>query len=460
MDPVLDGTSTPLGSTRGGGSAAVPVPAIATLDFACQLHTVDRLDEVMGAMDPKTKGAWVVHHMHKVDAVTTASEFENIYTVGKGGLLLSAIARSDATTFTMDEVKTFAKASGIKGIELPGILEHLEQRRLVVRDGDRIESLGLSTAAVLSHTGKSFDAVGPSGVEKSVIELSEKVSARPMPKKRALEEIGDEHKLPKAQLVDLARQIEEIGFVDAAPTDDGDALYFNGHLFRRENADKITRVLASLSAEENRKVAEAEALLTTRACVPLPEMQKILGDSLFAKLHHIGMFDVSGVHNATENVKFVTRPSAFGKFGDPFTDDALDLAKCFVACLTYGMTRSGAGRGRITWVRALLRKLIAGDEVGPATAIGEDYAALELKGVIKTTPWGDGRFRMKLLKRDVGELALSVITEGEAADATLLGAAVNRYSGPEVQRIARKKQNAPSKKELRDLLTAIRSGGG
>jgi hypothetical protein len=410
-------------------------------------------------MEAKTKGAWVVHHMQKIDAVTSAGEFENIYTVGKAGLLLSALARGEAATFTEDEVKNFAKAAGIRTLELPGVLQHLEARRLIVRDGEEIEALGLASSAVLMHTGKAFDAIGPSGLETSVIELSEKVSAKPMSRKLALEEMGDEHKLPASQLKDLGRQIEEIGFVDAAETDDGDAMYFNGHLFRREHADKITRVLSSLTSEDNRKIGEADALLTAKACVPIADMHRILGEPLFAKLHHIGMYDVNGVHNATENVLFVTKPSAFGKFGDPFVDDALDLAKCFVACLTYGMTYSASGRGRISAVQALLRKLIRGDEIGPATAIGEDYEALELKGVIKTRAWGAGRYFMKLVKKDVGELALSVITEGEAADATLLGAAVNRYSGPEAQRVERRKQSTPSKKATRDLLNAIRSGG-
>ena len=55
-------------------------------------------------------------------------------------------------------------------------------------------------------------------------------------------------------------------------------------------------------------------------------------------------------------------------------DDAFDLAKALVSALFYGMTQSRAGRGRIEVIGLLLRKLIGGGHVGPATAIGEDYS--------------------------------------------------------------------------------------
>lgn len=413
-------------------------------------------------MDDKTKGAWVVHHMQKLAAVMSTGDFDNIIIAGKAGVLLSSLSRSEQVTIAEEQVRAFAKAAGISALELPTVLDHLEGRKLISQGAGSVETLGITSATVLTHTGQSFTSLKPTGAEDAVITLAEKVSVLPVARKLALEEVGDTHRLSKTQLKDLARQVEEIGFVDATEGKDGDPLYFNGHLFRRDTTDKIAAVISSLTEEDNRKIREVDALLSTKACVPLDDVVAILGTPLFGKLHHIGMYDVSGVHNQTENVLFVTRPAAFGKYGDPFVDDALDLAKCFVACLTYGMTRSSAGRGRIAMIKTLLRKLIAGNEIGPATAIGEDYLALEMKGVIQTRPEQEGGrlFFMRLLKRDVGELALHVIAEGEATQATVLGTApIKTYTGPETQRVRRKKQNQPSEKETRDLLNAIRSGG-
>ena len=84
------------------------------------------------------------------------------------------------------------------------------------------------------------------------------------------------------------------------------------------------------------------------------------------------------------------------------------------------MTQSGASRGRIEMIGALLRKLINGFAVGPATAIGEDYRVLETKGVIQVTPGASYGYMMRLLKKDIGEMALNVLITGEAASTNVM----------------------------------------
>jgi hypothetical protein len=114
-------------------------------------------------------------------------------------------------------------------------------------------------------------------------------------------------------------------------------------------------------------------------------------------------------------------------------------------------------------IEALMRKLISGASVGPATAIGQDYKVLEMKGVVEVRPAGNGRFFMRLLKREVGQLALTVITEGEAGGSPLLempGVSATRYDGPEVNRsVIRKRQAEPLKRGVARLLSELRTGG-
>jgi hypothetical protein len=168
------------------------------------------------------------------------------------------------------------------------------------------------------------------------------------------------------------------------------------------------------------------------------------------------------VSNDIEAVMYVTRPAAFGKFGDPFADDALDLAKAFVSCLKYGMTRRNASLGRITMLQSLMRSLIAGNWVGPATAIGQDYKILELKRVVEIRHEVRTMYSMRLLKKEVGELALQVLTEGDASEQSLPGfpgASVLQYIPPEEKRVAtRKRQNKPSKKATAKILLSLRTG--
>src|SRR3546814_19563445 len=63
---------------------------------------------------------------------------------------------------------------------------------------------------------------------------------------------------------------------------------------------------------------------------------------------------------------------------------------------------------------ALLNALIAGREIGKngIRAIGEDYKELEARQVIKVRERSPGRYNMRLLKKDVGELALTNVRGG------------------------------------------------
>ena len=128
------------------------------------------------------------------------------------------------------------------------------------------------------------------------------------------------------------------------------------------------------------------------------------------------------VSNSTEAVGYIASPNDFQKYGRPFEDDPIDDAKALLASLTYGRTRSSYIRGKITMPDALLRALIAGREIGKngVRAIGEDYRELEARQVVKVTARGGDRYTMKLLKKDVGELALTIVHGGAAAQEAIL----------------------------------------
>jgi hypothetical protein len=143
--------------------------------------------------------------------------------------------------------------------------------------------------------------------------------------------------------------------------------------------------------------------------------------------------------------------------------DAADFVQqaTLVAALSYGMSQSPQTRGRIWGIDWLLRKLIAGGTVGPAPAIGNDYRALELERVVETERIGSG-FYMRLLKREVGVIALDVL-EGRNASASALeilpSAGMRSYTPPEVARVGlRKTQSTLSKVQTRTLLSAVRGG--
>lgn len=414
-------------------------------------------------MDKKTQGAWLLHHCRKLQ-VTTSQDFDAIAFAGKTGTLLSAISAERQGVVTQKRLEALARANNISPkTEMPAIISELTRQRLVMPGTGGLDVLGLTGHSVLEHTARIFDESSHDAHEDAVLLVSEIASENPTTDKAVTELLSDKFKLSSQEVNATLNLAGNIGFFDSEPISSHEKLLFNGNLFRRDDARKVNGVLSSMKQGEASLLQEVTAKLQENGCLPLEAVVKILGQELFARLHSISLFDVSVVGNDQGKSHFVTRPAAFSKFSDSIADDALDLAKALVASLTYGMTISTYYRGRIQMISKLMNKLINGYSVGPATAIGNDYQALELKGVVSVSPADGGMFTMKLLKPEVGRLALAVIQEGDITAESVIslpGARVTEYVAPEANReVQRKNASEAVKLNTRNLLQEIRTGG-
>lgn len=414
-------------------------------------------------MKKTTKGAWIIHHANKLSSTNAAADFDQINFAGKCGTMLSALTTTTQSSLDTPKVEALAKTAGVSvRTELPAILKELDKQKLILKGDTGVDILGLTTEKTLEHTADIFDGLDPSSIEQASLLLSEKASELPIEQSTLTPFIQDTAKLAKDEAAELVQASEQIGFVDAEAVSDSAKIFFNGNLFRKNDAAKMAGVVASVKPEDSAKVTAFNEELARSGCVSLERAIEVLDKPLFEKLHAIGAYDVNRVGNDRGHFSFVTRPAAFKKFSDSVIDDAFDLAKAFVASLTYGMTMSVHSRGKITLIKRLMQKLIDGAWIGPATAIGHDYKILEMKRVVEVQPASGGMFNMRLLKRDVGEIALQVIVEGEASTkfATQLpGADVTTYQAPETTRSYRRKSQAPMmKKQISSLLSQLRTG--
>ena len=415
-------------------------------------------------MDKNTVGAWIVHHGRKIAAeVGGAAEFSAIDLAAKSAGLLSRLSVSDASTLSAAQVTAAAKIGNLNPkTELSACLDHLANRKLINRASDgSVAVLGVSGVTALTHAADLFEDNEPQPTERAAISLAEIASKSPVTTKGAEEYIGDTHKLTKADAKDFVRQASDIGFVDAEG-EGSDRLLFNGNLFRRDSVTKAKKVMDSLSSGETSKIVELDSMIKAKGAIGLKVASKLLGEELFSKVRAAALYDMNIVSNESGEHVFITAPGSFHKFSDPLTEDAFDHAKALVAALTYGMTASASSRGQIWGVQLLLDKLIRGGTVGPATAIGNDYRALELERVVETQPAGYG-FTMRLVKREVGIIARDVLAGGNAAAGALEAlpsAGMQSYTPPEAARARmRKKQSAASRAQTRTLLSAVRGGG-
>ncbi|HDS1709068.1 hypothetical protein [Pseudomonas putida] len=413
----------------------------------------------------ETKGAWIIHHGRKLALDANGSaEFPALDEAAKAATLLTKLGQAGEDCIPKTEVKAIAVASGLNPrLELTALLQLLETRRLISQSESEVVVLGVTTRGALSQASDIFSDAEPNDYEQASLTLAELTSAQPVRRLAAAEEIGDEHRLSKSQVNDFLGRAEEIGFIDREGEGD-DKLLFNGNLFRKDSISKTERVLSSLGSSEQRLLQEVNDELARVGCLSYKTVENKLSAPVFDKLIAAGMFDLNHVTNEQGGHIYVTSPSAFHKFVDPMIDDCFDMAKSLVAALSYGMTARSSGSGRIAQLPALLGKLISGYEIGPATAIGEDYRVLEINRVVKIRPHPSlsRRFFMRLLKKEIGELALQVLTKGNAYSQpfTVLGSRpMSGYLGPEDKRMAvRKKQSAMSKRTTRDVLEAVRGG--
>ena len=376
---------------------------------------------------------------------------------------LNGLAGTDEHKVTKKRVESIASAGGVSTrLELPSILKELNRQRLIDIQDEEILILGLTTPETLEHTATIFQESDPTGVELASLDIAEKASDAPIKDVDAIEYISDTHKIVRANCEECVKQYGHVGFIDSENLGN-ETIFFNGNLFRKDNIRKINGVLSSLDAKDERQTKNLLGIIDSKGCIPFEEAKTLAGDKLLKKLSSIGFIDINSIGNETGTHSFVTRPAAFKKYSNSAVEDAFDLAKAFVTSLSFGMTKSSPGRGHIRMIEALMNKLINGHWVGPATAIGKDYKVLELKGVIQVRPTGDGRFYMKLLKKDIGDIALKVITEGEAATTFVTqfpSVSATLYNGPEPNRtMIRKKQGLPLKKGVASLLDDLRTGG-
>jgi hypothetical protein len=416
-------------------------------------------------VDKQTKGAWVIHRGRKIAGDQRgAAEYSAIDVAAKAASLLVRLAESRQADLSRQKVVAMAKVGGLNPkTELGACLDQLQTRRLIDtgKDGS-VSVIGVTGRTALGHAADLFDDNDPQPLERAAIALAELASSAPVRTRPAAEFISDNYKLRRADASEFISEASSIGFVDAEGEGE-DRLLFNGNLFRRETAEKTKKVLDSLSATERSRVCEFEQLLRAKGAIIATEAAKILGTPLFSKLRAAAVFDVNVVSNEAGEHAFVTSPGAFHKFTSPMVDDAFDHAKALVSALAYGMSASATERGRIWGVDLLLRKLLRGEEVGPAPAIENDYRALELERVVEIRQSGSRHF-MRLLKMEVGQIALEVLSGGNAAAAALEklpNAGMSGYTPPEAARtVFRKKaQGRESKAQMRTLLSAVRSGG-
>ncbi len=397
-------------------------------------------------------GAWLMHHDQKLAAVKS-TEFESITTAGRAARLLSYISKENEWSIPLTRVQTLAQSNGIRKHEVAGLLSELVKVGVIDQGTAGIAVLGVSQDNLFKHAATVFEEQQPAGMDRAAIELAELASQSPVEEVSTIKQLADSHRLSKVEANDLKNLAKQIGFIDHEPLQDK-VLLFNGSLFKRDDAKKSQIILDGLSEAERRNLLEADGRLAAMGCLPDEIIITVLGTALWSKLHQIGYYQVSQVTNENGSTRFVTRAAALVKYVPGGLADMHDDAKALASSLTYGILKSNKRRGKIQTPSALMAALInRGHVEGWASAIKEDYQALERRGVVTVSTSSDG-FRLTLEKREVGIMAQDLILQGDASEAAaraIVGVQAGRFVGPENARVAERLTDIPETKRSTSL---------
>jgi hypothetical protein len=422
-------------------------------------------------MDQKTKGAWLLAQSKSLDAfhTQTTARLENIHYAGKIGRLYNLLRREEDSEATLDasRVETICKLNDIDGpTRREGLRLLQDNGRIDIGSDGSVCVLGATTTGVLELAATVFDSHNPSSAEKAVLEISEKVADQPLLRTEATEFVSDTYRIGSRDADSLIDLCKATAIIDQESYS-GLTVLFNSNTFRDgEYAVKVKRVLDGMKPEERSKFSEVREKMRAAGTLYEADVIAILGAELYRKVVSVGMFDRLEIHNPREAVGHITSPDDFHKYGRPYEDDPVDDAKALLASLTYGQTRSESTRGRVDLPVQLLTALLNGREVGGqygVTAIAEDYKELEKRQVVDVRMVNGNRARMKLLKPDVGRLALSIVSGGAGSEEAVLltKAAATNFKGPHETRteVRAKKSNPMENKFVFEALDALRSGG-
>jgi hypothetical protein len=348
--------------------------------------------------------------------------FEATITSGKTAEFLSSIRALGKVDHQQYEV--YRKLARLKPRQATEVLQELEKDGLVEVAWDisgdpvAIDSITCkvtSRADVLGASAKLFESSSPTARSRAAIYALDATVHFPVPESRVIQQLTEKGftALTAEQALNELVSLELLA--RTTETEAGQPLLYNPHVFR-ENAKDAYKVLSGLQSNDRDAALEVLEHVHKNPGVPFPQGTS---KKVVALLTKAGIIDISGVQlksGATQR-EFPTTPDIWGVFANGedggLSKDLIDDSKLLLNSLRYGQLYSSSGRGRISSPAVLVNALIDRGQVGPATAIGEDYPLPLARGIVNITEsrLQPGRFFMELRKTDVAESVRDVLEQ-------------------------------------------------
>jgi hypothetical protein len=428
-------------------------------------------------MDKLTKGTWIVNTIKHLSEfkqnIPDLYYYEATEQAGKAGSLLARLVADKQETIQYEKVKIFARQSGITSVELPTCLKYLQKAGKIdytVDEMERpkeIEIYCFSVKEALETVSTIYEKLEPKEEEQaSLMGLNYTFELPRVPDELVeyLTKNGITEKCAQ-NTIDLQKKFKLL----KVSGEGSDQVLYNEYCFSGD-PKRITKALSALKNDDRDMVMEVLKLVSENPGFLIDDIPSNIEQHIVEMMEGIGLLDGITVKSRIGSATFLTTPhlrgQGVGSF--PLSEDVFHKAKILLSCLRFGQRKSFTGRGKISTLDMMLNivnKLLRGEWVGPATAIGEDYILLEADGVIQTEKAAPYGYLMKLRQREVGELVRQMIiynkvNEAESNISDLIKAQPSSCIIPEARKNQIIAESTAQVKTLREkMLIALRTGG-
>lgn len=369
-------------------------------------------------MNERDQGLAVIrayHHGRVVTAGSLAASYLRSSFVAGQAMDLAERLRGQGSPVSGERVQLLASTVGLSPLELRSIVLPTLQTCGVVdfsRDGDRIvgveEYVGVS-APFLVQTARVFEALGPGAAERVLVLSGQLAAHAPLAESNHLEALA-EAGFTDEEVAEGVRAAAAVRLVQRIDAPFGESIIFNEHVWST-GVVEAAGFLRSLPSSERAVLLGVCTQASSRPGLALQDFSGVGAAPVISRARRVGLLDTVAVKSRSgARQTYVFSPLIERELSLRHATDALHERKLLVAHIMFGHQFGQGATGKIRDPVVLVDRLLARGQVGPATAITNDYLLLEAHGIVRVEPTSSGMSMLKLVKDDVVRDGLALLT--------------------------------------------------
>jgi len=316
--------------------------------------------------------------------------------------------RSQADALNGDTVEQLAHFLGISPFELRHtflpILKNAQVVDFLLKDDKvvRVEEFVGVAAPLLNQTAQVFEEFGPRDVDRALVLSGQLAAHSPMVESNHLHAIVSSG-ISEPDAIEGTKAAAALSLVRRQFSKElRENIVYNEHVWST-GIVPISGFLRGLPSTERDVILGIVDAAATHPGIALSNLPSSdVGAGMLTAARKVGLIDTARVKSKTgKQQTYAFSPLLERELASRNTTDALHERKLFVAHILFGHQFGQASTGRIQDPVTLVNALLRNGEVGPATAITNDYLLLESFGIIRAVPYGSGMSTLTLIKEDV-----------------------------------------------------------